>query len=231
MRPFVRVNMAMTADGKVATASRSIHTFGSPRDARHLYELRAGADAILCGARTVEETRATLGSGGPRFEALRHRNQRAPQALRVVVSGSASLSSDAALWEKRFSPILVWTSASAPSDQIARLRSLADDVWTSPGPDIDFRAALDSLARSHGVRDVIVEGGGALNDALFRAGVVDELHLTWCPRIFGGRAAPTLADGIGVPHLGDAARFQLKSIRRHADELFLVFNVSGAERK
>ena len=63
------------------------------------------------------------------------------------------------------------------------------------------------------------------------AGVVDELHLTWCPRIFGGRAAPTLADGIGVPHLGDAARFQLKSIRRHADELFLVFNVSGAERK
>ena len=230
MRPFVRVNMAMTADGKVATASRSIHTFGSPRDARHLYELRAGADAILCGARTVEETRATLGSGGPRFEALRQRNQRAPHALRVVVSGSASISSDAALWQKRFSPILVWTSASAPPHQLDRLRTLADEVWSSPGPDIDFRSALVALARSHGVRDVIVEGGGALNDALFRAGLVDELHLTWCPRIFGGRTAPTLADGIGIPRLADAARFHLKSVRRHDDELFLVYAASAPNR-
>ena len=51
--PFVFINMAVTADGKIATANRAVHSFGSARDLEHLYELRATADAILCGARTV----------------------------------------------------------------------------------------------------------------------------------------------------------------------------------
>jgi riboflavin biosynthesis pyrimidine reductase len=73
------------------------------------------------------------------------------------------------------------------------------------------------------VRDVIVEGGGGLNDALFRAGLVDELHLTLCPRIFGGRRAPSIRDGVGVPRLADAAGFHLASMKRQGDELFLVY--------
>ena len=35
-RPFVLINMAMTADGKIATANRAISNFGSPRDVVHL---------------------------------------------------------------------------------------------------------------------------------------------------------------------------------------------------
>ena len=45
--PFVLVNMAMTADGKIATANRRIHSFSSSRDLEHLYELRATADAVM----------------------------------------------------------------------------------------------------------------------------------------------------------------------------------------
>src|SRR5208282_6737629 len=65
--PFVFVNMAMTADGKIATANRAVHSFGSPRDLEHLYELRATADAVMCGARTVEMSKTILGTGGAKF--------------------------------------------------------------------------------------------------------------------------------------------------------------------
>lgn len=227
--PFVRLNMAMTADGKVATSTRSVHTFGSPRDARHLYELRAGADAIVCGARTVEETGATLGNGGERFTRLRLRKGRQPHAVRVVVSGNGSISPDARLWSQRFSPIVVWVSSAASRTRIARLRRLADDVWVSPGASVDLRAGLAHLARAHGVRDVILEGGGALNDGFLRAGLVDEIHLTWCPVIFGGASAPTLADGSGEPVLANAPRYHLDRCRRVGDELFLVYRRRAGE--
>jgi riboflavin biosynthesis pyrimidine reductase len=67
-----------------------------------------------------------------------------------------------------------------------------------------------------------------LNDALFRAGLVDELHLTICPMIFGGRAAPTIADGMGALKLEQSARLKLKSRKRRGNELFLVY-VSNPE--
>lgn len=231
MRPFVRINMAMSADGKVATANRAVHTFGSPRDGRHLHELRADSDAILCGARTVEETGATLGNGGARYDRLRQRLGRRPLPLRVVVSGSASLSPDAPLWKDRSAPVVAWVSQAAPAGRVRRLAALADEVWTSPGAEVDVRAGLQWLVQRHGVRDALVEGGGSLNDAFFRAGLVDELHLTWCPLLIGGRDAPTACDGLGFDTLAAAGRMALHSIQRHGNELFLVYRAAPAARR
>lgn len=220
--------MAMSADGKVATANRAVHTFGSPRDGRHLHELRAASDAILCGARTVEETGATLGNGGISYDKLRLRLGRRPHPLRVVVSGSASLSPDAPLWKDRSAPVVLWVSKSAPTQRVRRLATLADEVWTSPGDPLDIRAGLRWLARRHGVQDALVEGGGSLNDAFFRGDMVDELHLTWCPMLIGGRDAPTACDGLGSGPLSGARRMDLHSIQRHGDEVFLVYRSTRA---
>jgi riboflavin-specific deaminase-like protein len=228
-RPSVFINMAMTADGKIATANRAVTTFGSARDLAHLYELRATADAILCGARTVEETGATLGNGGDQHRRARLRRGLTEFPLRIVASGSGSLSPTAAIWEKRFSPILVLTSERARKAKLARLRRLATHVWVSPGAEVDLAAALVRLKTEFGVRRLLCEGGGELNDALFRAGLVDEVRLTICPRIFGGRAAPTIAGGPGFARLADAAQFELVSTRRHGDELFLVYRKFRAQ--
>ena len=73
------------------------------------------------------------------------------------------------------------------------------------------------------VNRLLCEGGGELNDALFRAGLVDELHLTICPGIFGGRQAPTIADGTGFRRLADAMPLKIKSFRRVGGEIFAVF--------
>lgn len=221
--PFVFVNMAMTADGKIATANRAVTTFGSARDARHLYELRATADAILCGARTVEESGATLGNGGEVHRRARLRRGLAEYPLRVIASGSASLSSQAKIWEKDFSPIIVLAGSKAPKRNVARLEKLGAQVWLSPGKEADFVAMLHRLHSEFGVKRLLCEGGGGLNDSLMRAGLVDEIHLTFCPRIIGGRQAPTIVDGLGFERLKDAAQFELKSARRDGDELFLVY--------
>ena len=222
VRPRVLVNMAMSADGKIATADRAIHTFGSARDLAHLYELRATADAVMCGARTVALD-ATLGPGGLKYRRLRLRRGLAEYPLRVVVSGSGSVDPALPVFAARFSPILVFTTARAGSARLRRLAAVADEVIVAGKATVDFAAALAHLRRRWGVRRLLCEGGGELNDALFRADVVDELHLTICPFIFGGRDAPTLADGRGVDRLAAARQFRLARRRRVGDELFCVF--------
>jgi riboflavin biosynthesis pyrimidine reductase len=70
-----------------------------------------------------------------------------------------------------------------------------------------------------------------LNDSLFRSGLVDELHLTICPLIFGGRDAPTISGGDGCEHLSEAFSLKLVSRRRLGTELFCVFRQSPSRRK
>lgn len=228
-RPFVLVNMAISADGKIASANRAISTFGSARDQEHLYELRATADAIMSGARTVDLHDYTLGPGAERFKKLRRRRGLAECALRVIVSGNGSVNPHAEIFRHRFSPILVLTSRRAPEAKLNPLRAVADAVKSFGVEAINFRAALRWLHREWNVRRLLCEGGGELNDALFRAGLVDELHLTICPLVIGGRSAPTIADGTGFARLADAYQLRLASTRRAGDELFCIFQRAANE--
>jgi len=223
-RPLVLVNMAMSADGKIATANRTVSTFSSPRDHDHLYALRATADAVMSGARTVDLNNYTLGPGADRFRKLRLRRGLAEYNLRVIVSGSGSVNPRAEIFRHRFSPIIVLTSERAPARALKQLRAVVDDVKTVGTDGVDFLTALRWLHREWNVQRLLCEGGGELNDALFRAGLVDELHLTICPRVIGGRHAPTIADGLGFAQLADAFQLRLASMKRVGDELFCIFS-------
>jgi 2,5-diamino-6-(ribosylamino)-4(3H)-pyrimidinone 5'-phosphate reductase len=216
--------MAMSADGKIATANRVVSTFSSARDHDHLYALRATADAVMSGARTVDLNNYTLGPGAERFRKLRLKRGLAEYNLRVIVSGSGSVNPSAAIFQYRFSPILVLTSKRAPAAALTKLRAVSDAVKVTGNDEVDLANALRWLRREWNVKHLLCEGGGELNDALFRAGLVDELHLTICPRVIGGRHAPTIADGFGFGSLPDAFSMRLRSAKRVGDELFCVFS-------
>ena len=226
--PFVYVNFAITADGKIAPANRVFKPFSSKADQELLMELRTRADAVMAGARTVDRYPANLGPGGKVRREKRKRLGFSEYNLRVVVSGSGTLDARAEIFRHRFSPIVVLVSERISDRNLSKLQSLADEVKVCGRDEIDFVEALRWLREKWKVKRLLCEGGGAVNEALFRAGVVDELYLTISPVIFGGRDAPTLADGKGIEHLADARRLKLKSYRRIGDELFLVFN---AKRK
>lgn len=222
-RPFVFLNMAMTADGKIATVNRVVHSFGSTHDQAHLYELRATADAIMCGARTVEISQTVLGNGGDTFRQRRLKNGLAAFPLRVVVSGSGSIDPTAKIFAKRFSPVIVLTTGRISKANLKNLSARADEVKMFGEREINFQAAFRWLRTKWNVKRLLCEGGGELNDALFRADLVDEIHLTFSPKIFGGRDAPTIADGLGISVLKKAARFDMASNKLVKDELFTVF--------
>jgi riboflavin-specific deaminase-like protein len=165
-----------------------------------------------------------LGAGGEKFRKQRLINGLAEYNLRVIVSGSGSIDPAAEIFKKRFSPVIVLTTGRASAKKLARLRALADEVEVFGEREINLRSAASWLRVKRGVKRLLCEGGGELNDALFRADMVDEINLTICPKIFGGGSAPTIADGLGFQRLTKAANFELTSIKCEKAELFTVFS-------
>jgi 2,5-diamino-6-(ribosylamino)-4(3H)-pyrimidinone 5'-phosphate reductase len=221
--PFVQINAAITADGKIAPANRVFEPFGSKRDMELLHRLRAGADAVMAGARTVDLFPATLGPGAKKYRQMRLRNGLSEYNIRIVATGSGTLDPNAEIFKHRFSPIIILASEGIPQKKLKVLQRLADDVGIFGRSEIDFDAAMRWLRAQWKIKKLVCEGGGGLNDAMLRAGLVDEVYLTVCPLIFGGAQSPTLSDGTGFGTLANALPLRIKSMRRVKDELFLVY--------
>src|SRR6266481_5206250 len=118
--------MAITADGKIATANRAVSKFGSGRDRDHLLEMRATADAVMAGARTVDLNRINMGPGPARYRRLRLKRGLAESNLRIIVSRSGTVNPNAEVFKRRFSPILILTTARVDQRRLKRLRAVAE---------------------------------------------------------------------------------------------------------
>ena len=221
--PFVFLNAAITADGKIAPASRHYAPFSSKTDQALLLKLRARADAVMCGAGTINASPIKLGPGPAKYRRMRLRAGLAEYNLRVIVSGSGSVDPRAEIFKHCFSPIIVLTTGRASKSKLARLRALANEVHVCGEKEIDFVAALRWLRKKWHVKRLLCEGGGELNGALLHANLVEEVYVTICPLIFGGHAAPTLADGAGAGRLAGATRLRLKSRNHQGDEMYLNY--------
>jgi 2,5-diamino-6-(ribosylamino)-4(3H)-pyrimidinone 5'-phosphate reductase len=220
----------MSADGKIAPPHRRFVAFGSRRDHANLLALRATADAVMCGARTVDSAPVTLDAGGAAYEQRRLRAGLARQNLRIVVSGCGSVDLRAAVFQHQVSPVIVLTSGQAPKSRLARLERLANCVKVCGEKSVSLDQALGWLRREWAVKRLLCEGGGELNFELLRLGLVDELHLTLCPRVIGGRDAPTIADGEGFASLAKTASMKMTRQRRIGDELFTTWCVRPKAR-
>ena len=184
----------------------------------------------MAGARTADLNPINLGPGPAKYRRLRLRRGLAEFNLRVIVSRSGTVNPQAEVFQRRFSPIIILTTRRATAGRLKELRAVATEVKICGTKEINFPRALCWLRQKWGIKRLLCEGGGELNDALFRAGLVNQVHLTVCPRVFGGRTAPTIADGPGAVSLARATQLELESARRQGDEMFLVFRVRRYRR-
>jgi 2,5-diamino-6-(ribosylamino)-4(3H)-pyrimidinone 5'-phosphate reductase len=222
-RPFVYVNMAMTVDGKITSATREYPGFTSPVDRVRMDRLRATADALMVGAGTV---RADNPAWHVRTKEVRERRLaegRAGGPHRVLVSASARLRGDSRFFDGSHGGrgILV-TTRRATAEHLAAFEGRAE-VLLLGEERVDLRAALKAL-RERGVARLLVEGGAELNWALLEHDLVDELYVTIAPTLLGGSAAPTLLEGHGWPMVA-RRRLRLLELEREGDEIFLRYAV------
>jgi len=144
-----------------------------------------------------------------------------PASLPIaVVTRSAQLD-----WQSRFfteadARPIVLTAEDAPKENLAHAREVADVVLAGTGG-VDFKRALDELAL-RGARNVLAEGGPTLNAQLAAAGVLDELCLTFSPKLAAGDAKRILHG----PALASPTDLVLRSVCEDDNYLFFRYRTA-----
>ena len=110
------MNGAVSADGKLALENRSLIQFSSKRDQKFVLQLRATADAVLCGAETVETFSIDLGADSIACRKKRERKGLPAEPLRVVVSDDGEIDPKARIFKKHLPASLCSRRSAASKD-------------------------------------------------------------------------------------------------------------------
>lgn len=223
-RPFVSATFAMTVDGKITTKNFAPVDFTSREDKMHLFRQRAAADAVLVGHSTLKHDNVRLALPAALGEERMNRGQ-TPAPLRVIVSNEGKIDHRLRIFQSDVSPILIFSTARMPQKVRSALASKAI-LHLSKKRNIDLSEMLRLLRRDYKVKRVACEGGPTLFRGLLELGLVDRLHLTIAPYLFGGANAPTLT-GLNREFLPASVECRLEKMRVIGDECFLTYRIKS----
>jgi riboflavin biosynthesis pyrimidine reductase len=101
-------------------------------------------------------------------------------------------------------------------EYLAFLRERGVSYLLAGSRDVDLPLALEKIGARFGVRTVMLEGGGRINGAMLRAGLIDEVSLLVAAVADGRVGTPALfdVDGDVTPH-----RLALEAVERRADDV------------
>ncbi len=223
-RPYVFINVAVTADGKIDTFERKGAAISSKKDKERVDQLRASADGILVGGRTLlaEAPKLTVKS-----ETLREgRIQRglSPNPVKVGVVTRADISPNSDFIKAGSARVVIFTTSQTSISHVEELRAHGVEVFVDDAPRVDLNKMMLTLKKI-GVDHLMVEGGGTINLELIRLGLVDEIMMYIAPMIFGGASAPTMADSLGIPR-EESVELKLMDVQKWEDGgVFLRYKI------
>ena len=221
-RPFVRLKLAMSLDGRTALPDGTSHWITGAEARRDVQRWRARAGALLTGIGTVlaDDPRLTV---RPRELDLRDPGA-GPEApaepnrlLRVVLDSELRTPPSATLFDSPAPVLLATGPRAAGSERVALLRAAGAEVLAAAGePDAgapETRRAVDPvlllrLLGERGINEVHVESGPTLAGSLVAAGCVDEVLLYLAPTFLGSSSRPLL-ELAAPPDLGSRPELRI----------------------
>ncbi|HVS77127.1 MAG TPA: RibD family protein [Steroidobacteraceae bacterium] len=194
MKPYVVCHMVASIDGRI------LHSRWRPptRDGGDLFErlhAKIGGDAWLVGRVTGQEfakARAYDARADRSYDRKPWIARRGAGAYGVVLDAHGKIA-----WgrsEIGGDPIVVALTEQVSDAHLSGLREDGVSYFFAGEREVDLGSALEFLNRELGVRRLLVEGGGGINGAVLRAGLIDEISLAICPAVDGGKGAPSVFD-------------------------------------
>ncbi len=216
-RPWVRVKIAASLDGRTALANGASQWITGPEARADVHRWRARSSAMLTGSGTViaDDPALTARVEGLDAAAIQ-------QPLRVVVDTNLSTPANAQLL-RGGGPVLI-AHCDGAAEYAERLSSAGAELCSLSAAGhagVDLSALMNMLGE-RGINEVMVEAGQRLNGALLDAGLVDELIVYQAGSILGADARGMF--GIRPLSTMDARyNFNLHDVRRIGNDLRLIY--------
>ena len=208
-RPWVRMKIAASLDGKTALNNGSSRWITGPEARRDGHAWRARACAVLTGIGTVRDD-------DPELTVREVETPRQP--LRVVVD--SRLETPPAAKVLRNGALIAAALDGGEKSRALRERGAEIVVLPNAGGKVELAALMRELARRE-LNEVHVEAGFRLNGSLLGEGLVDELLVYLAPHLIGDAARgmfhlPALED------LGARRALEIRDVRRVGPDIRVI---------
>ncbi|MCU7555759.1 bifunctional diaminohydroxyphosphoribosylaminopyrimidine deaminase/5-amino-6-(5-phosphoribosylamino)uracil reductase RibD [Alteromonas sp. ASW11-19] len=219
-KPFVRVKLGVSLDGKIALANGVSQWITGPAARRDVQRFRAQSCAILTGSGTARADNPSLlvRPSEARFEDYPLHNIRQP--VRVVVDSKQSLPAELQLFNDGKTTYVATTRQPAETESPSHVLSLP-----GKGGQVDLSALMERLGAMQ-LNEVWVEAGPGLAGALLQQGEVDELIVYQAPKLLGDNAI-SMVSLPAFDTLAEAVELRMTDSRRVGNDMRLQFAVSS----
>ena len=186
-RPYVTINCAMSADGKIASPSGKQIRISCDEDIKRMYLMRNDNDAVLVGVGTIlsDDPKLTVKEiyvsevKNP-IRVVLDTHCKTPESALVINKDAKTLIVTGKKCDKKFSENVEIIQCETDKDGLIKLEKLL------------------GILLDRGIKTLMVEGGSKIIWNFLKNRLVDEMFVYIGPMIIGGKNTPTLASGEGI---------------------------------
>lgn len=216
-KPFIVLKVAMTLDGKIATATGQSKWITNETSRAYGYKLRDIYDGIMVGINTVIEDNPMLTA----------RVDGGKNPIRIVVDSSLKIDINANVVQDKSVKTIIATTDKADKDKILKLQAQDIDVIVvdkDENDKVDIEKLLDILGQQN-ICSILVEGGATLSGSFVAKKLVDKVYFFIAPKIIGGKEAKTPVAGTGILNLQEALALKDIQIEKLEEDILIIGRV------
>ena len=204
-RPWVRVKLGISLDGRTAMASGESKWITGEASRLDVHKWRARAGAIITGANTVL-------IDDPALTVRLDDDTPFVPPLRVILDPGLATVSRGRVRDGSAPTLYLHASDAKPPRDLQVERAVAPITSGR----FDLQAVLELLA-ARGINEVQVEAGATLAGAFVAAGLADEILLYVAPVLLGERARPLFA-GLGIDAMAQRTQLTVVDVRAMGED-------------
>ena len=215
-RPFVTMKYAMTADGKIASASGLSRWITSEKARKQVHLMRKKMAAIMVGVETVIRDDPMLNC----------RLSRPSHPVRVICDSHLRIPLESAVLKtaKEIPTYIAYVEGSEAKEAAIIEKGGGLIRTRQTGGRVDLRDLMEKLGQRE-IDSVLLEGGGSLNFSALAQGVVSKVAVFIAPKLLGGEGAKSPVEGRGFPDPNQAFALEGPSIRHMGQDILLEYTV------